>query len=68
MFGFDEIQYDEAFLDILVFKLQCQMPVVWIAQNQTSYRRWQAIPMVKKSQRFQVQAITDVVCKRPTPT
>ena len=68
VYGYDERQYAENFLDILVFQLDCSMPFVWIPNNQTSYLKWEAIPRNWKSKPFQTQAISNVECSKPTPT
>ncbi len=67
VYGFDERQYAEQFLDILVFKAECSMPLVWIPINQTSYIKWDQIPTVMRSKGFQTQGLSDVVCQREIP-
>ena len=60
VYGYDERQYAENFLDILVFQLDCSMPFVWIPNNQTSYVKWEAIPRNWRSKAFQTQGPNSV--------
>jgi hypothetical protein len=68
VYGFDERQYAEVFLDILIFNMDCNMPKVWIPVNQTSYLKWQLVPENLRSKGFQTSAISEVLCEVPTPT
>ena len=68
VFGFDERNYAEAILDLTIFKLDCQAPMVFIPENQTSFLNWDKIPMVWKSKNFQVAAKASVECNVTVPT
>lgn len=68
VFGFDERNYAESFLDLTIFRLPCNAPMVWIPNNQTSYLYWDKIPTVWKSKGFQTAAKASVECNVTTPT
>ena len=68
VFGFDERNYAETFLDLTIFRLPCNAPLVWIPDNQTSFLKWNAIPTVWKSKNFQVAARAVVECNGTVPT
>ena len=68
VFGFDERNYAETHLDLTIFRLPCNAPMVWIPNNQTSYLYWDKIPTVWKSKGFQTAAKASVECNVTTPT
>ena len=68
VFGFDERYYAEAFLDLTIFRINCEAPSLWIPNNQTSFIKWDAVPMIWKSKTFQVVAKASIICNETTPT
>jgi hypothetical protein len=68
VFGFDERNYAEAFLDLTIFRLPCNAPMVWIPENQTSFLKWDKVPMIWKSKGFQTAAKASVECNGTVPT
>lgn len=68
VYGFDERYYAEALLDILVFRMSCDMPQVWIPDNQTSFLKLDAVPTIWKSKSFSKQAMSSINCNVSTPT
>ena len=68
VYGFDQQNYAETLLPITVFRMPCNVPSVWIADNHTSWHKWDEIPMVQRSKGFQKQAYTALRCNETTPT
>ena len=68
VFGFDERNYAEAFLDLTIFRMPCTAPKVWLPKNQTSFLKWDAVPMVHRSKSYQVAAKAQIECNGSIPT
>ena len=68
VFGFDHRNYAETFLEVTVFSSPCNMPLAWIADNFTSFQKWNEVQFVQRSKSFQKQGYSIVECDIPTPT
>ena len=68
VFGFDERNYAEAFLDLTIFRMPCTSPRVWLPKNQTSFLKWDAVPMIHRSKQFQIAAKAHIECNGTIPT
>ena len=62
--AFDERHYAEAKLDLTIFRLSCNAPLVYLPKNFTSVSNPEAIPKVWKSKSFQTpsKARYKIVC------
>lgn len=68
VYGFDERNYAETFLDLTIFRLPCTSPHVYLPKNQTSFLQWEKIPTVHRSKPFQVPAKAKIECNGTVPT
>ena len=66
--AFDERHYAEAKLDLTIFRLSCNAPLVYLPKNFTSVSNPEAIPKVWKSKSFQTPSKASVECNETTPT
>lgn len=65
--AFDERNYAEAELPITVFNLDCLAPVVYVADNHTSWELLSAVPTIERSKGFLQQAFATVECNVSSP-
>lgn len=67
-FGYDERNYAEIIFPVTIFRMPCDVPKVHIPNNQTSWLKWDAVPMIPKSKSYQQVAISEIKCNETVPT